>query len=229
MPPNQTSVFGFAFSAISWASASPEPLSDMLTLTPVVLAIHGLDHVAPVGLHRADHVDLARLRLRRDALPRSSARPGQAQHGPTHRCLRHLRLRLWRVVARPSSACSALDEASYPLSHVLRPRSLRRHRRPHLAQADAGAVPGLSPRQAAAEGGRILAVARDELSDDGYRAWLKERFAGGRGRQAARPTRSSRASPPCCTTCASTCRSPSDYARLEGLARSSGRQAPTPW
>jgi hypothetical protein len=35
VPPNQTSVFGFAFSAISWASASPEPLSDMLTLIPV--------------------------------------------------------------------------------------------------------------------------------------------------------------------------------------------------
>jgi hypothetical protein len=38
VPPNQTSVFGFAFSAMICASASPEPLSDMLTLMPVVLA-----------------------------------------------------------------------------------------------------------------------------------------------------------------------------------------------
>src|SRR4051795_10538818 len=38
VPPNQTSVFGFALSAISCASASPEPLSDMLTLMPVLLA-----------------------------------------------------------------------------------------------------------------------------------------------------------------------------------------------
>src|SRR6187397_610119 len=38
VPPNQTSVFGFAFSAISWASASPEPFSDMLTLMPVDFA-----------------------------------------------------------------------------------------------------------------------------------------------------------------------------------------------
>src|SRR6478609_2250143 len=38
VPPNQTSVFGLAFSAISCASASPEPLSDMLTLMPVDLA-----------------------------------------------------------------------------------------------------------------------------------------------------------------------------------------------
>ena len=27
------------------------------------------------------------------------------------------------------------------------------------------------------DGGRILAVSRQQLSDDGYRAWLKERFA----------------------------------------------------
>ena len=33
--------------------------------------------------------------------------------------------------------------------HVLRSRVLRRHRRPHLAQADAGAVPGLAARQTA--------------------------------------------------------------------------------
>src|SRR6476469_1614429 len=38
VPPNQTSVFGFAFSAISCASASPEPFSDMLTLMPVDFA-----------------------------------------------------------------------------------------------------------------------------------------------------------------------------------------------
>jgi hypothetical protein len=38
VPPNQTSVFGFAFSAMSCASASPEPLSDMLTRVPVVFA-----------------------------------------------------------------------------------------------------------------------------------------------------------------------------------------------
>jgi glucose-6-phosphate 1-dehydrogenase len=31
----------------------------MLTLMPVVLGEHGLDHVAPLGLHRADDVDLA--------------------------------------------------------------------------------------------------------------------------------------------------------------------------
>ena len=36
VPPNQTSVFGLARSALSCASASPEPLSDMLTLMPVV-------------------------------------------------------------------------------------------------------------------------------------------------------------------------------------------------
>ena len=39
--------------------------------------------------------------------------------------------------------------ASYPPRHVLRPRSLRRHRRPGVAKADAGAVPGLAARQAA--------------------------------------------------------------------------------
>jgi hypothetical protein len=59
VPPNQTSVLGLARSAISCASASPEPLSDMLTLMPVVLGEHRLDHVAPLGLHRADDVDLA--------------------------------------------------------------------------------------------------------------------------------------------------------------------------
>ena len=45
-----------------------------------------------------------------------------------------------------------------------------------LAQADAGAVPGLPPRQTAA-GRRILAVARDERSDDAYRDFIRERFA----------------------------------------------------
>src|SRR5262245_42062766 len=38
VPPNHTSVLGLAFSAINCASASPEPLSDMLILMPVLLA-----------------------------------------------------------------------------------------------------------------------------------------------------------------------------------------------
>ena len=58
-------------------------------------------------------------------------------------------------------------------------------------------------------GGRILAVARDERSDDEYRAFIKERFTDVEAGQAARATRSSRASPRCCTTGAWTCRSPS--------------------
>ena len=50
--------------------------------------------------------------------------------------------------------------------HGIRPRPLRRHRRPDLAQADAGAVPGLPPRQAAAQAAASSRVARDDLSDD---------------------------------------------------------------
>ena len=54
---------------------------------------------------------------------------------------------------RRSSERSRFDPASrrgiVSSPHVIRSRSLRRHRRPHLAQADAGAVPGLPPRQAA--------------------------------------------------------------------------------
>ncbi|HYF05997.1 MAG TPA: hypothetical protein VD970_00105 [Acetobacteraceae bacterium] len=38
MPPNQTSVRGLSFSAMSCASASPEPFCTMLTLVPVVRA-----------------------------------------------------------------------------------------------------------------------------------------------------------------------------------------------
>ena len=59
------------------------------------------------------------------------------------------------------------------------------------------------------EGGRILAVARDERSDDEYRALIKRALRRRRERQAARPTKSSRALPRCCTTGAWTCRSPS--------------------
>ncbi|MCK7499908.1 MAG: hypothetical protein MZW92_63200 [Comamonadaceae bacterium] len=45
----------------------------------------------------------------------------------------------------------------------------------------AGAVPGLAARQAAAAGGRILAVARDERSDDEYRAFIQRALRRGRG------------------------------------------------
>src|SRR3954462_13727484 len=38
VPPNQTSVLGLSFSAVSWARASPEPFICTLTLAPVVRA-----------------------------------------------------------------------------------------------------------------------------------------------------------------------------------------------
>ena len=76
------------------------------------------------------------------------------------------------------------------------------------------------------EGGRILAVSRQELTDDAYRAWLKERFRKSKA-PSGRATRSSLASPRCCTTCASISRKPSDYARLKDwLGAPIGRQTP---
>ena len=60
--------------------------------------------------------------------------------------------------------------------HGLRPRSLRRHRRPDLAKADAGAVPGLASRQAARRRPHPRRLAPG-TTDDAYRAWIKERFA----------------------------------------------------
>ena len=52
-----------------------------------------------------------------------------------------------------------------------------------------------------------------------YRACIKERFVDVDRREAPERRASSRASPRCCTTGAWTCRSRSDYAAPEGLAR----------
>ena len=68
------------------------------------------------------------------------------------------------------------------------------------------------------EGGRILAVSRQAMSDDDYRAWLKERFQEVEDAKRPDATRSSRASPACCTTCASTSPQPGGLRAAQGLA-----------
>ena len=81
--------------------------------------------------------------------------------------------------------------------HGLRPRSLRRHRRPDVAKADAGAVPGVAPRQAA----RRRPHPR-RLAPGAQRRRLSRLAEGalprGRGRQAAerRGVRPLRRAPP---------------------------------
>src|SRR5689334_14253 len=47
------------------------------------------------------------------------------------------------------TVASSAAVGTYARAHVLRPRPLRRHRRSGVAKADAGALPGLAPRQAA--------------------------------------------------------------------------------
>ena len=203
VPPNQTSVFGFAFSAISWASASPEPLSDMLTLMPVALREHGLDHVAPVGLHRADHVDLARA---------ASARPTVGREGQARR----------RTARRGSSSSSCLVSAAAVVECSLgRPGGPARHRILSAMSFDLVLFGGtgdltwrkLMPALFQAwrhgklpEGGRILAVSRQDLTDAPIAPG--SRSASSRSKTpSGRATRSSIASPPCSTTCASISRS----------------------
>jgi hypothetical protein len=75
-------------------------------------------------------------------------------------------------------------------------------------------------------GGRILAVARDERSDDEYRAFIRERFPRSTA-PSAPATRSSRASPRCCTTAAWTC--PARALRRPASAVARTPAAPTPW
>ena len=57
------------------------------------------------------------------------------------------------------------------------------------------------------EGGRILAVARDERSDDAIPRLHPASASATSTRPSGRATRSSRVSPSCCTTAAWTCRS----------------------
>ena len=194
---------------------------------PVLLREHGLDHVAPLGLHRADDVELASCAwtgAQTPAIARPSA-PGPATDrllpAPSRRspafdgsmvatCSRARRPQ-GRIITdetklhRPCSASRPCRSTSF--SSAAPATSTWRKLMPALFQAFRhGKLPA---------GGRILAVARDERSDDDYRAFIQRALRRGRPRPSGRPTRSSRASPRCCTTGAWTCRSPADYAGLK--------------
>src|SRR5690349_24949038 len=104
----------------------------MLTLMPVDFA-----KTVWIMLHQSACTEQITLTWPWAAAPLAHA---HAAANTAHRCI---------VIECPPAAARRRGEASYPVPHGIRPRVLRRHRRPDLAQADAGAVPGVPPRQTA--------------------------------------------------------------------------------